>query len=130
MINYHINNGKVLSFLKLSFKCKLKNVSHSTIPSPRWKKKALLAPFAPQKVFFFFHPNFTLKSVHVDNKFISFVYLYAPGNPLISTSCGPNILHPEKCTCQSIAKFSLATYPSGWDSFSVLWDWDVPHPNH
>ena len=59
----------------LSFKCKLKNVSHCAIQSPRQKeKKSLLVPSAPQKVFVF--PKLILKNVHTVNNFISFVNLY------------------------------------------------------
>lgn len=44
----------------------------------------------------------TLKNVQVVNKFISFVNLEAAGNPFISTSHGPNRLHPDKYTSQSM----------------------------
>jgi hypothetical protein len=54
----------------LSFKCKLKNVSHYALQSLRQKKTVRLVPSTPLCL-----PKLTLKNVHVVNKFISFVNL-------------------------------------------------------
>ena len=74
MINYHIHKVKFLCFFLLSFKYKLKIVSHSAkfmyIHSSEERGKAPLAPSAPQKVFVF--PKLILKNVHAINNFISF----------------------------------------------------------
>lgn len=93
----YIHKANVLNILCVSI-INLKLLTIMCIQSPRQKENTLIVLSAPQKA----HPKGRLFMLLIP-VVISLVNLKATENPLRYTSHGPNRLHPDKYTCQSIA---------------------------